>query len=245
MDWLVPDWPASPRVRAASVTRRGGVSVGAYAGLNLSAVVGDSAAAVRRNRALLSSALGLPREPLWLSQVHGTRVIDVAAGETGVEADAAVCSEEGAVCAVLTADCLPVLFCDHGGTRVGAAHAGWRGLAAGVLEATVEALGGPGRTLMAWLGPAIGPEHFEVGGEVREAFVARSRANREAFRPARPGHWLADLYILARNELRSLGVTVYGGGLSTYGDPSRFYSYRRQTPTGRMASLIWLVPVRS
>lgn len=242
MAWLVPDWPASARVQAASLTRRGGVSVGGYAGLNLSAGVGDSPGAVRRNRALLCSVLDLPREPLWLSQVHGKRVVDAAVAEEGVEADAAVCAAGGAVCAVLTADCLPVLFCDLEGARVGAAHAGWRGLVSGVLEATVEALGGSGGTLMAWLGPAIGPGHFEVGREVRDAFMARSQANGEAFRAASPGRWLADLYSLARNELRSLGVAVYGGGLSTYEEPGRFYSYRRQNPTGRMASLIWLVP---
>ncbi len=241
---ILPRWPAPARVRAASTTRAGGVSEEAFQGLNLGDHVGDSPAHVAANRRALAEVLGLPAGPPWLDQVHGATVAAAEAmGRAPVEADAIRALEPGQVCAVLTADCLPVLLCDDAGTRVAAAHAGWRGLAAGVLEATVAALELPPAGLMAWLGPAIGPADFEVGGEVREAFLARDPGCAGAFRPSPAGRWLADLYLLARRRLETAGVgRVYGGGWSTFADPRRFYSYRRDGRTGRMATLIWLEP---
>lgn len=238
-DWLVPDWPAPVGVRALVTTRGGGVSGGPYASMNLGTHVGDAPEAVQENRARLRALL--PNEPFWLEQVHGCSVADAACGAGTVTADASVAAQPGVACAVLTADCLPVLFCDRGAQVVAAAHAGWRGLAAGVLEATVARMGVPPSEVIAWLGPAIGPQAFEVGGEVREAFVARDAAAAEAFRPGQlAGKWLADLYRLARLRLASAGVgEVFGGGLCTYSDP-RFYSYRRASVTGRFASLVWL-----
>jgi hypothetical protein len=177
----------------------------------------------------------VPREPAWLRQVHGTTVIDLDA-QLQRQGDAAVTRTRNTVCAIKAADCMPVLLADEAGTVVGGAHAGWRGLSAGVIEATVGAMGTPRRSLIAWLGPAIGPRVYEVGDEVREAF-----AEKDAFAPSRPGHWLLDLYEVARRRLRSMGVEkIYGGGLCTYSDPARFFSYRRDGSTGRMAALIWL-----
>lgn len=241
MDIIRPDWPAPANVRAAVTTRAGGVSAGAYASLNLGDHVGDDPGAVAENRARLVRALGLPAEPCWLRQVHGTCALDAAASITGCEADAAFAALPGVVCAVLTADCLPVLFCDRAGTRVAAAHAGWRGLAAGVLEHTADALGAAPEDILAWLGPAIGPDAFEVGGEVRAAFLAQDPTAAGAFRPSRDGRWLADLYALARHRLMRHGVAaVHGGGWCTHRDAARFYSFRRDGVTGRMASLVWL-----
>lgn len=241
--WIRPQWPAPAAVRAASTTRLGGASRGPYAGFNLAAHVGDEPGAVAANRGLLMRELELPAEPSWLQQVHGPSVVPARVSGAPMEADASFRMGPGAVCAVLTADCLPVLLCDRDGTRVAAAHAGWRGLAAGVLEAAVDALQVPGARLLAWLGPAIGPENFEVGDEVRARFVAHDPAAATAFRPSPAGRWLADLYTLARQRLAERGVTeVYGGGLCTFSDRRRFYSYRRDGTTGRMATLIWLVP---
>lgn len=235
-DWIVPDWPAPPRVGALVTTRAGGVSQGAYASCNLGAQVGDDPAAVAENRRRLSARL--PAEPLWLTQVHGNRVVRAGAAAQGAEADAAFTRQAGTVCAVLTADCLPVLLCARDGGAVAAIHAGWRGLAAGVIEATVVALGAD--ALMAWLGPAIGPQAFEVGEEVRAAFVAADAGAAAAFHPTTDGRWLADIYLLARRRLQRLGIAdVYGGGECTRRDRARFYSYRRDGRTGRMASLIW------
>lgn len=238
---LVPDWPAPPGVRACTTTRQGGLSEGSYHALNLAAHVGDDPRRVAANRRLLRSALDLPREPRWLTQVHGCRVVE--AGDTGPppDADASVARGPGPVCAVLTADCLPVLLCDRSGTRAAAAHAGWRGLSAGVLEATVAALGGSPEGLIAWMGPAIGPRAYEVGAEVRRAFLAADPAAEVAFVPSPGGRWLADVYALARQRLAGVGVhAVYGGGLCCYEDPTHYYSYRRDRVTGRMASLVWL-----
>ncbi len=236
---IVPGWPAPANVRAASTTRRGGVSRGVFASLNLGEDTGDEPAVVGENRARLRAHLALPREPAWLRQVHGTEVVDAAGG--GRAGDAAVAMHAGAVCAVLTADCLPVALCRDDGRGVGVAHAGWRGLAAGVLEASVRALGSSPGSMLAWLGPAIGPDAFEVGEEVRQAFVAADPAAAAAFRPSPGGRWLADLYALARQRLRACGVgAVFGGGWCTVSDPARFYSYRREGTTGRMATLIWL-----
>jgi YfiH family protein len=238
---IYPDWPASPRVHAVSTTRRGGVSSGPYTAFNLADHVGDDPEAVRNNRSALRQSLGLTDEPAWLSQVHGNRVVDAATIHMPVKADASFSGRAATVCAVLTADCLPVLFCDRQATRVAAAHAGWRGLAAGVLENAVRALGIPPSELMAWLGPAIGSQAFEVGDEVYRAFIEQHQQAVDAFTVRSNGHWLADLYQLARIRLQVVGVTaIYGGDFCTYTERERFYSYRRDGITGRMASLIWL-----
>jgi len=239
-DFLVPDWPAPRRVGAAFSLRSGGTSAGPYASLNVGAHVGDAPVAVAGNRARLRKSLDLPAEPLWLEQVHGTAVARFGGTERPV-ADAAVACEAGQVCAVMVADCLPVLLADQAGTCVGIAHAGWRGLADGVIEATVAALPASADSLMAWLGPAIGPGAFEVGAEVRDRFVADDPAARAEFRPGRGDRWWADLYGLARRRLAAAGVTaVHGGGFCTASDPARFFSYRRDGVTGRMAALVWL-----
>jgi hypothetical protein len=244
-DWIVPDWPAPARVRAVMTTRSGGVSRPPFDSFNTATHVEDEPAAVAENRRLLRQAL--PAEPLWLNQVHGNLVARF--GVDGLpDADASVAHEPGQVCVVQTADCLPVLFCDRGGTVVAAAHAGWRGLAGGVLEETVKAMDVPPQDILAWMGAAIGPEAFEVGEEVREAFVSQHALAGVAFRPALPGtldetprKWLADIYALARIRLAAVGVEqVHGGGLCTFTDTGRFFSYRRTPRTGRMASLIWL-----
>jgi len=240
-DWLVPDWPAPPAVRAVTTTRHGGVSHGPWASMNPADHVGDAAAAVAANRARLRRALVLPAEPVWLSQVHGVGVVDAASAGDRPAADAAWTAQPGVVCAVLTADCLPVLLADRAGRCVAAAHAGWRGLAAGVLEATVAQLPVPPRELLAWLGPAIGPAAFEVGADVRAAFVEQDAQAAGAFTPGADGRWFADLYRLGRQRLASCGVTaVYGGDWCTFLDSARFYSYRRDGTTGRMATLVWL-----
>ena len=237
---FAPDWPAPVTVRAW-VTERGGGGA-RYAGLNLATHVGDAAATVVANRERLRAGLDLPAEPRWLEQVHGTRVLDLDA-EAAVPADGAVTGRAGVVCTVLTADCLPVLLCDRAGRRVGAAHAGWRGLLNGVLPATVRALGAAPAELLAWLGPAIGPTAFEVGADVREPFVTREPAAAARFVRNARGRWQADLYGLARDSLASAGVrAVYGGGLCTFADEQRFFSHRREAPCGRMATLIWLEP---
>ncbi|MFH1604836.1 MAG: peptidoglycan editing factor PgeF [Pseudomonadota bacterium] len=237
--WIAPDWPAPSNVRALVTTRAGGASGGAYAGLNLGTDSGDDMQDVARNRASL--ARWLPAEPLWLRQVHGCEVIEADGAEGTPQADAAVARRAGTVCAVLTADCLPVLLCDEDGTVVAAAHAGWRGLSAGVIERTLRAMKRPAEALLAYLGPAIGPRAYEVGVDVREAFVAADPHSDAAFTPGKPGKFYADLYALARQRLARTGVArVYGGGYCVYSERERFYSYRRDGLTGRMASLIWM-----
>ena len=248
---LVADWHPPPGVHALCTTRLGGVSVAPRDALNLGAHVGDASAAVAENRRRLRAALLLPAEPRWLSQVHGVAVadLDVAAAAAIPVADAAIALGSGTVCAVLTADCLPVLLAASDGSAVGAVHAGWRGLAAGVVEATVQALRGrmaPGITLQAWLGPAISAAHFEVGEDVRQAFLAVNPAAETAFQRGAGDRWQADLYALARARLATLGITqVSGGNHCTYAEDGRFYSHRRDVQhlglaaTGRMASLIW------
>jgi YfiH family protein len=234
---FAPEWPAPPNVRAW-VTERG--SAARYGTLNLALHVGDDAKAVAANRARLRAALELRSEPRWLTQVHGTRVLDLDR-ERASEADGAVTREAQVVCAVLTADCLPVLLCDREGRRVGVAHAGWRGLLHGVLPAAVAAFDGEPAKLVAWLGPAIGQAAYEVGAEVRDAFVARSPAARRRFVENPRGRWQADLYGLARDALAAAGVlSVHGGGSCTYTEAERFFSHRREAPCGRMATLIWL-----
>ncbi|MBS3925024.1 MAG: peptidoglycan editing factor PgeF [Xanthomonadaceae bacterium] len=258
--FLGADWPAPPGVRGGSTLRHGlGVSTAPFDTLNLGGhrlANGDTAANVRANRAALVEALALPAAPLWLRQVHGTRVLDAdadadtAPGEAvGLEpeaaalepeADAAVTRRAGVVLAVLHADCLPLLLCADDGEALGAAHAGWRGLAAGVVEATVAAMRLPGERLIAWLGPAAGPANYEVGEEVFAAFVDADPGAAAAFVATRPGHWRVDLYALARRRLAALGVgRVHGGGRCTIGEPQAFFSHRREARTGRMASLVW------
>ncbi len=237
---LRPDWDLPAGVGALLTTRAGGRSVGPFASFNLGGHVGDDPLAVAANRARLRSFL--PAEPLWLNQVHGAAVADADGSEGVPEADAALARISRCVCAVLTADCLPVLLCDDDASVVAAAHAGWRGLVAGVLENTVREMGVPPHRLRAWLGPAIGPEVFEVGDEVRVAFVAADPDAAKAF-VARPvaGKWLADLFVLARRRLVAAGVTrISGGGMCTVSAPQRFYSYRRDGVTGRFASMVWL-----
>ena len=238
-DWIVPDWPAPPRVHALITTRSGGASRGPYASFNLGAHVGDDPEAVARNRQALRQ--WLPAEPLWMNQVHGNRVIEADPRVLDEEADGAVAHAPGRVCAVLTADCLPVLLADAGGTAVGIAHAGWRGLAGGVIESAAGAMAVPGASLVAYLGPAIGAAVYEVGPEVRDAFVADDAQALLAFAPRPGGKFLADLGVLARQRLLRMGVSrIFGGTLCTYSEARRFYSYRRDGMTGRMASLIWL-----
>lgn len=236
------DWPAPAGVRACTTTRMAAAGAAADEGFDLSRREG--AAGCRRNRAILRAALALPDEPMWLRQVHGTRVVYANDAAAGVRADAAIAGRDGRVLAVLTADCLPVAFCDTAGPRIGIAHAGWRGLAGGVLENTVHALCDSGATagsLLAWLGPAIGARAFEVGAEVREAFLDTDPESAPAFVATRPGHWLADLYALARRRLLAAGLPrVYGGGWCTHTDARRFFSYRRDAARARMATLIWV-----
>lgn len=235
---IIPDWPAPAHVKSLMTTRIGGVSQPPYASLNLGNHVQDDAAAVAANRAQLR--LMLPAEPVWLNQVHGTRVVQADSVSSMPDADASYTRQLGMVCTVLTADCLPVLFCARDGSVIAAAHAGWRGLAAGVLEATLAAMQVQPSEVMAWMGAAIGPGAFEVGAEVREIFIAPHPQSVAAFKTQQQ-KWLADIYALARIRLNACGVTaVYGGGSCTYTDAARFYSYRRDGKTGRMASLIWL-----
>lgn len=239
-----PDWAAPACVHAVATTRNGGASRAPWSALNLGDHVGDDPATVLHNRELLRDALELPGDPAWLQQVHGTAVVDAARAGEREAADASWTTSRGVVCAVLTADCLPVLFCNRAGTHVAAAHAGWRGLAAGVLESTVAWLAADGvrpDSLLAWLGPAIGPATYEVGDEVREAFLRADPGAGSAFRPGRPGHWRLDLYGAARQRLRRAGVTaISGGNFCTLAEPERFFSHRRDGVTGRQATLVWL-----
>jgi YfiH family protein len=238
------DWPAPPGVLAYATTRHGGVSTGAYASLNLAAHVGDDPAAVAANRARLRAMLALPSEPCWLEQVHGTDVLEIDRGAGG-PADAAITAQAGRVLAVLTADCLPVVLATTAGNRVGIAHAGWRGLSAGVLERTVAAMACPPAALVAWVGPAISAAAYEVGPEVRESFLTVDPGSAAAFVPNARNRWQADLAALARRRLAQLGIaSVHGGRLCTYGSPESFYSHRRQAPCGRMATLVWRVERR-
>jgi|SRR5688500_4315229 len=245
---LVPDWPAPPGVRAAVTTRRmDGRSQVPFDRMNLGARCGDDAAAVAANRAALVDALQLPSAPSWLQQVHGIDVVDAdcAVVEGEPRADAAVSREGGAVLAVLTADCLPLLFCADDAAAIAVAHAGWRGLAAGVIEATLARLACANGRVLAWIGPAIGVASYEVGEEVRAAFVDADAGAARAFETSRPGHWRCDLEALARRRLAAAGVTsVFGGGFDTFAD-TRFYSYRREARTGRFASLVWREPSAS
>jgi polyphenol oxidase len=243
IELMAPDWPAPARVHAAFTTRRGGASAPPFDSLNIAAHVGDDAVAVAGNRDRVRRALRLPADPVWLEQVHGASVVDLDAGSNigTPRADAVVTRKSGRVCVIQVADCMPVLFAARDGSAVGAAHAGWRGLAAGVLEATVRALEVDPSELLAWLGPAIGPRHFEVGEEVRAAFTGPAADSASAFVRNARGRWQCDLYALARRRLAALGVcAVHGGGWCTFADASRFFSYRREPRCGRMAALLWL-----
>ena len=241
--WILPDWPAPARVQAFVTTREGGVSAGEYASMNLGLSSGDDAANVARNRAIARSHL--PSDPAWLAQVHGADVVDLDVPRPGERprADAAAVSTPGRVAAVLTADCMPLFFCDRAGTRVAVAHAGWRGMAAGVIENAVRALGRDPREVSAWMGPAIGPDAFEVGPEVKAAFEDVDPEGARAFVPGRPGKFMADLYALARQRLARAGVReVHGGGFCTLHERERFFSYRREPRSGRMGAFIWIEP---
>jgi polyphenol oxidase len=218
---IVPDWDAPARVRSLMSTRQAGDMAG--------------------DRARTKLRRFLPAEPLWLQQVHGTAVADLDDPGTLAKADAVITRVPNRVCAIQVADCMPVLLADRAATVVGAAHAGWRGLAAGILEATIRAMRVPGGELVAWLGPAIGPRAYEVGDEVRAAFMRQHAASISAFSPTRPGHWLLDMYAVARQLLARLGVQrVHGGGFCTYSDPARFFSYRRDRTSERMAAVLWI-----
>jgi polyphenol oxidase len=237
-DWLIPDWPAPAGVKACVTTRAGGVSLAPFDSLNLGDHVEDSPEAVSENRRRLTDTFNI--QPAWLRQVHGVVVVEADPGQIA-EADGSWTGTPGIACTAMTADCLPALFCNRDGTRVAAAHAGWRGLATGVLEATIKSLDVAPAEILVWLGPAIGPHAFEVGPEVREVFTQQLAETARAFVPSQnPGKFMADIYQLARLRLAAHGITaVYGGDFCTVTDP-RFYSYRRSLRTGRFASLIWL-----
>ncbi|UXI01798.1 peptidoglycan editing factor PgeF [Photobacterium sp. TY1-4] len=241
--FLTPDWPAPVHIKAVSTTREGGISLPPYQGLNLGAHVGDQSEHVALNREALRQALDLARSPIWLNQIHSNRVLTLTAPTSALpDADGSYTQTPGVACTVMTADCLPVLLCDQDGTQVAAVHAGWRGLADGILEAALAKFTGPGETILAWLGPAIGPSAFEVGGEVRAQFMAVMPEAEAAFQP-RGEKWLADLYLLARQRLARAGVhQIFGGDQCTYSQPEQYFSYRRDGITGRQASLIWIEP---
>lgn len=239
IEFILPEWPAPARVRAASSTRIGGQSLGPYASLNLGDHVADDPRTIEANRQRLAKVLGLPAQPRWLKQIHGCRVQTGA--DANLEADAAWSNIPGEVCVVMTADCLPILLCDAQGTEVAAVHAGWRGLCDGVIETAIGHFSAAPSEILAWLGPAIGPEAFEVGPEVRDAFMARDPQAAEAFVSGQADRRWMDIFALARQRLKKAGIRqVFGGGLCTYNDAERFFSYRRDGITGRMATLIWL-----
>jgi YfiH family protein len=239
-DWLIPDWPAPVGIKACVTTRAGGISVAPFDSFNLGDHVDDDPAAVAHNRKLLTERLHI--QPAWLKQVHGIDVVEASPAKV-LQADASWSQVPGIACTIMTADCLPALFCNRQGTQVAAAHAGWRGLAAGVLEAAIDSFADAPSEILVWLGPAIGPQAFEVGPEVRDAFITTHPETLDAFVPGvNAGKFMADIYQLARLRLAAHGVTaVYGGGLSTYND-ERFFSYRRGARTGRFASLVWIDP---
>lgn len=243
LEFIYPDWPAPDNVRALATTRYGGVSVGGFSSLNLGDHVGDDSAIVARNRNILVERARLPAQPRWMVQVHGPVVVQADINVAGVEADAAWTESPDVVCAVLTADCLPVLLCDRGGKLVAVVHAGWRGLCSGVLDLTIDQFLGvdiPPTEILAWLGPAISPAAYEVGSVVKDSFLAREPSCTNSFTEVRPGIWQFNLYAAAREILASCGVTqVFGGGYCTYSE-DRFYSYRRKSVCGRQAALIWL-----
>lgn len=236
--WITPDWPAPNNVHAATTLRTGGVSVGAFNSLNVALHVGDNVDWVLQNRAIVKNMLDLPDDPAWLEQIHSAQVVDAANMGLLKRADASYTDKPGVVCAVMTADCLPVLVCASDGSRVAAIHAGWRGLLAGIISNTLAAM--VLDNVLVWLGPAIGPNCFEVGDDVRDAFLQKNADFAFAFKAQGSGKWLADIYQLARIDLAALGINkIYGGAFCTFTGQDRFYSYRRDKETGRMATLIW------
>jgi polyphenol oxidase len=236
--WLQPDWPAPANIHAATSLRTGGVSLDAYTSLNPATHVGDNPDLVSQNRHIIKTMLDLPSEPVWLNQTHSNRAVKAIATDIPQQADASYTDQSGVVCVVMTADCLPLLVCSADGAEIAAIHAGWRGLLDGVIDNTIAALQNP--EVLVWLGSAIGSECFEVGNDVRLAFVSKSSEYSSAFKQRGDDKWLADIYQLARINLATLGVSkVYGGGFCTVTDHERFYSYRRDKVTGRMATLIW------
>lgn len=241
MRLIEPDWPRNARVRACITTREGGVSPAPYDSLNLAGHVGDDPTNVSENRRRLRAHLGLTREPVWLEQVHGIRVLHIGGMTVPTPADAAWTDQPFTPCVIMSADCMPVLFADEDGSCVAAAHAGWRGLAAGVLEATISSLPVSPAKLTAWMGPAIGSAAFEVGPEVLDAFEKTMSTVGSAFVRQPSGRYRCDLYALARTRLAAVGVRrAHGGESCTYSDASRFFSYRRDGACGRMATLVWL-----
>ena len=240
-DWIIPEWEVAPNVRAISTTRNGGDSAAPYASLNLGAGSGDDLAAVEANRAILQTQAAMPTRPLWLKQVHGNDCVTADLATEGVAADASYTGSRDKVLAILTADCVPVLFCDLDGTEVAAAHAGWRGLESGVLEASVDRFEAHPDQLCAWIGPCIGASSYEVGADVYDAFSSACGDDRRFFHANRPGHWMADLPGLVFARLQRIGVSnIWASGWCTASDPARFFSYRRDGQTGRMATCIWL-----
>ena len=236
-DFIIPEWPAPSNIKAIQTTRSGGISVAPYDSLNLGSHVQDDTLAVAKNRQFISKYL--PSEPVWLNQVHGVDVIDAAKSTNVQDADASYSKNKNVVCVTMTADCLPVLLCNKQGNAVASIHAGWRSLCNGVIEVTIKEMGVEPEDLMAWLGPAIGPDAFEVGGEVREAFIAKDNQAEMAF-VASGNKWLGDLYLIAKQRLNKQGVNqIYGGKECTYSNPSRYFSFRRDGVTGRMATMIW------
>lgn len=233
-------WPAPPNVHAITTTREGGVSAGPFRSLNLGGHVGDERSAVERNRALVAGQLNLPGEPAWLTQVHGDDIVLADTCAPGERADGSFTTSTGTVCAVMTADCVPLFLCSAAGTRAGVFHIGWKGLAGGLVRKAARIFTGDGQAV-AWLGPAIGPGVFEIGVEVKSAIQSNISARGACFRPSGKGKWLADLYSMIAGELGHEGVDChYDDTLCTFSDPSRFFSYRRGNPCGRMASLIWM-----
>lgn len=243
--WLVPDWPAPANIHAATTLRTGGVSKEPYLSLNPATHVNDLKECVLQNRKIISDMLSLPAEPAWLDQIHSNHIVKAEKTATPPKADASYSSESGVVCTVMTADCLPLLICSKDGMKIAAIHAGWRGLLSGVISNSISELTcapplAKPADLLVWLGPAIGPKCFEIGIEVREAFVEKSKLYKNAFKEQNNGKYLADIYQLARIELSTLGISnIYGGSYCTMTEEDRFFSYRRDNQTGRMATLIW------
>jgi len=243
LDLIIPEWPAPDHVKAFTSTRSAGLSEAPYDSLNLGDHVGDNGLKVKQNRDILIQNAQLPAPPRWLSQVHGCKVIDSGQWTAGEQADGIVSKTINHVCPILTADCLPILLCNQQGDQIAALHAGWRGLANGIIEQTIAAFSCHTSNILAWLGPAIGPEQFEVGQDVVDAFVKHDVVSQQAFQQTDDSHYLADIYLLARQRLNALGVhAIFGGDFCTVNEPSRFFSYRRDAITGRMASVIWIAP---
>ena len=238
---IIPPWPAPPNVKAYSTTRIGGVSQGPYSSLNLAHHVDDNPDHVKENREIIKNTIPLPDQPHWLTQIHSNRVLLADNVQKYAPGDGTYTHTPNVVCAVLAADCLPILICNHHGTAVAALHGGWRGLADGIIENGIRAMGIPEHQLMAWLGPAIGPKYFEVGPEVKDRFVAMDPNTTKAFTATNSGKYLANIYLIAQVRLNHFGIReIYGGNYCTYSEQERFYSYRRDGATGRMASMIYI-----